>query len=312
LRLDAHHSFSEAYPLVSLASILKRNRFDGSVLVTDVAQARMPAASRFVSTLAPGPSAEPPDDAAASDAGPSGIGAGPSGRPVGERPAPLHPGAAIHAAVALDLAARGGTGTADSAALPEFVRAVVIQADCVDPHLLDEYQRDPLFGGRFRGLCCDGASGLPENLQELERRNLTLDILNGLPLVPAIAEIFPALRVAIVHLGSPGVGSGDWDRWASALEAAARIPQAVCKLSGLIGLAPSPWRAEVLRPYVQHALSVFGPGRLMFGSGWPASLPEHAWKETLAAFTQSIGAQSIEVREQLLGATAARFYGIAA
>jgi hypothetical protein len=303
LRLDAHHSFSEIYPLASLASILKRNRFDGSILVTDVAQALMPAASRLVSTLALGPPAEPPDAAAARDAGPSGIGA-PS--------APLNPGSAIPAAGGLDVAARGGTGSPDLPALPEFVRGVVIQADRVDPHLMDQCQRDPLFHGRFRGLCCDCASGLPENLHELERRNLTLDILNGLPLLPAIAERFPALRVAIVHLGSPAVGSGDWDRWASALEAAARIPQFCCKLSGLIGLAPSPWRAEALRPYVQHALSVFGPGRLMFGSGWPASLPEHAWKETLAAFTQSIGAQSIEVREQLLGATAARFYGIAA
>ena len=49
----------------------------------------------------------------------------------------------------------------------------------------------------------------------------------------------------------------------------------------------------------------------MFGSGWPAGLPEHTWKESLAAFTQSIGARPIELREQLLGATAARFYGIA-
>jgi len=32
------------------------------------------------------------------------------------------------------------------------------------------------------------------------------------------------------------------------------------------------------------------------------------WKATLAAFTQSIGAQPIEVREELLGGTAERFY----
>ena len=48
----------------------------------------------------------------------------------------------------------------------------------------------------------------------------------------------------------------------------------------------------------------------MFGSDWPASLPDHTWKENLALFTQSIGAQTIEVREQLLGGTAARFYAI--
>jgi L-fucono-1,5-lactonase len=118
--------------------------------------------------------------------------------------------------------------------------------------------------------------------------------------------------MAIVHLGSPAPGSGDWDTWVAALEAAAQIPQVCCKLSGLIGLMPSPWRVQDLRPCVQHALAVFGPERLMFGSGWPESLPEHTWKESLAAFTQSIGARSQEVREQLLGATAARFYGIRA
>ncbi len=267
MRLDAHHSFSQSYPLATLASILKRNRFDGSILV--VAQALLPGCplgpSRFVSTLA--------RDTA--------------------------PQTQASVETSLDAAGRSACAT--------FVRAIVVESDRIDPHLLDQYQRDP----RFRGLCCDCAFGLPENLGELERRNLTLDIPDGLTLVPTIAERFPALRLAIVHLGSPAVGSsGDWDRWAAALEAAARSPQVCCKLSGLIGLSPSPFRAEDLRPYVQHALAVFGPGRLMFGSGWPACLPEHTWKETLALFTQSIGARSIEVREQLLGATAARFYGI--
>ena len=57
-------------------------------------------------------------------------------------------------------------------------------------------------------------------------------------------------------------------------------------------------------------LALFGPDRLMFGSDWPNGLPEHAWKAQLALFTQSIGAQTIEVREQLLGGTAARVYGV--
>ena len=36
----------------------------------------------------------------------------------------------------------------------------------------------------------------------------------------------------------------------------------------------------------------------MFGSDWPNGLPEYTWKASLAVFTQSIGAQPIEVREQ--------------
>jgi predicted TIM-barrel fold metal-dependent hydrolase len=48
----------------------------------------------------------------------------------------------------------------------------------------------------------------------------------------------------------------------------------------------------------------------MFGSDWPAGLPDTAWKASLAAFTQAIGAQTIDVREELLGGTAERFYGL--
>ena len=236
MRLDAQHSFSERYPLPTLASILKRNRFEGTILTA----------------------------------------------PQATRPSEL-------------------------AGLPEFVRGVVIRADRMDPRMLDEYQRE----ARFRGLSLGPTDGLPEYLEELERRNLTLDLRDKLGCIPGIADRLPSLRMAIVHLGSPVVGNdGAWDRWASALEAAAHAPQVCCKLSGLTGLRESPWRAEDLRPYVEHALAVFGPGRLMFGSGWPANLPEHTWKESLAAFTQSIGARPMEVREELLGGTAARFYGI--
>jgi predicted TIM-barrel fold metal-dependent hydrolase len=48
----------------------------------------------------------------------------------------------------------------------------------------------------------------------------------------------------------------------------------------------------------------------MFGSEWPVRLPDVTWKESLAVFTQSIGARSMEEREQLLGGTARLFYAI--
>ena len=82
------------------------------------------------------------------------------------------------------------------------------------------------------------------------------------------------------------------------------------KASGLITQFPQPWKAGRFLPYVRHALNCFGPGRLMFGSDWPACLPVSTWKETLAAFTQAIGAQSVEAREEMLGGVACRFYGI--
>ena len=69
-------------------------------------------------------------------------------------------------------------------------------------------------------------------------------------------------------------------------------------------------KAERLRPYVAHVMSLFGPERLMFGSDWPVCLNAGSWKEVLAMFTQAVGPLPLEIREKLLGGTAMAFYGL--
>jgi L-fuconolactonase len=195
------------------------------------------------------------------------------------------------------------------AAKHDFIQAVVAWADLTGPnlgHILDAYQRHPKFRGLVSLLDAELPAELANALAELERRNLTLDLSNPAS-VPRIAGRFPSLRLIVDHLGRP---PADPDAWARDLEAAAQHPQVFGKLSGLITHVPTRWRAEDFRPYVHYTLRVFGPGRLMFGSDWPAYLPEGTFKESLAAFTQSIGPLPLEVREQLLGGTAARVYRI--
>lgn len=80
-------------------------------------------------------------------------------------------------------------------------------------------------------------------------------------------------------------------------------PNIYCKLTGF-RLPATPDQAERLR----RALRAPGPERLMYASAWPYA--GATWKETLAAFTQSLGPMPIPLREQLLGATAAAFYRI--
>jgi L-fuconolactonase len=189
---------------------------------------------------------------------------------------------------------------APAAAEFDFVLAIVVHGDAG----LEPWRRHPKFRGVLRTDAL--AAALPPGE--------TLDLLVRTPDLPAVlllAEGAPERKIAIDHLGCPDIAAGDFAEWASAMERLARLPQVYCKLSGLVRVAPAPWRAADLRPYVHHALRCFGPQRLMFGSGWPDCLPEYAWKETLAAFTQALGAAPIPVREELLGGTAARFYGIA-
>jgi L-fucono-1,5-lactonase len=197
------------------------------------------------------------------------------------------------------------------AAEHEFIRAVVGWADLADPlvgRVLDDYQRHPKFRGVWYSCVGDG---LPQGLGEVERRGLTLDLEPRLAYVARVAERYGELRIVIDHLGRPSLAPMPFEEWARALETVAQSPAVFGKLSGLITDAPTRWKAAQFQPFARHALSVLGPGRLMYGSDWPSYLPEGTWKEALAAFTQAVGAQSMETREQLLGGSAARFYGVA-
>jgi L-fuconolactonase len=205
----------------------------------------------------------------------------------------------------------------------DFIRGVVGWVDLTDPRVgatLDELQRHPKFKG-VRHLVHDEPDvgwlireDVLRGLRELARRGIPYDLLlrpPHLPLVPRLAERVPKLRMVIDHIAKPLIAAQRMDGWAEDMEAASKIPQVFCKLSGMITEAnPGGWKAEHLRPYVQHVLSLFGPDRLMFGSDWPVCTLAGTWKEVLAAFTQAIGPQPIEAREKLLGETAARFYAL--
>lgn len=237
MRIDSHQYFTEQHPAEHLKPILERNRFDGSIVIGELA----------------------------------------------------------------------------AGAAPAFVKGVVRAIDCSEAGLeqqLDEYQSDPLFRGAL--VRWDGAT--TAGFKELARRRIPVDLElrpAQLAMLPHVLDAAPGLRIVIDDLGRPVYGAAFTDEWGRGMEEAARFPQVYCKASNLIVHAPAPWKLADLQPFVRHALAVFGPRRVMFGSGWPGSLPAAGWKEALAAFTQSIGAQAMDVREELLGGAAARFYGLA-
>ncbi len=204
-----------------------------------------------------------------------------------------------------------------------FIRGVVGWVDLTDPRLgaeLDRLQRHPKFKGVRHPVHDEPdlnwlmREEVQRGLNELARRDLPYDLLlrpPHLPLVPRIAERVPGLRMVIDHIAKPLIAAQQLDGWAQDMEAAARIPQIWCKLSGMITEDdPRQIKAERLRPYVAHVMSCFGPERLMFGSDWPVCLNAGSWKEVLAMFTQAVGPQQLEIREKLLGGSAMEFYSL--
>ncbi len=204
-----------------------------------------------------------------------------------------------------------------------FIHGVVGWVDLTDGHLgdeLDRLQRHAKFKGVRHPVHDESdvdwlvREDVLRGLAELARRDIPYDLLlrpPHLPLVPVVAERIPGLRMVIDHIAKPPIASGKVDGWAQDMEFAARLPQVYCKLSGMITEDdPAGWNADRLRPFVAHVFKLFGPERLMFGSDWPVCLMAGSWKEVLAAFTQAVGPLAQNTREQILGGTAAKFYGL--
>ncbi|MDF1658871.1 MAG: amidohydrolase family protein [Verrucomicrobiales bacterium] len=107
----------------------------------------------------------------------------------------------------------------------------------------------------------------------------------------SIAERFPDLKIVIDHAAKPPIRDGVPQSWFSEIKALAQYPQVTCKLSGLVTEAGENWKPEDLRPVIDHLLSSFGPGRLIWGSDWPVlnmAGDYHQWIEVAKEATNKL------------------------
>ncbi|MCP2309399.1 amidohydrolase family protein [Kitasatospora paracochleata] len=121
----------------------------------------------------------------------------------------------------------------------------------------------------------------------------------------------PGLTFVLDHLGKPPIRPRDPDTWAADLHALARLPNTVAKLSGLVTEGDwHSWDVADLRPFVAVALEAFGPERLMFGSDWPVCTLAADYEEVVATTHELLADLSAHERDEVLGGTAARAYGL--
>ncbi|MET7323544.1 amidohydrolase family protein [Streptomyces sp. NPDC005549] len=130
--------------------------------------------------------------------------------------------------------------------------------------------------------------------------------------LPELAVRHPALRLVVDHLGKPPVGGGREDRaeWRRLIAAAAKHPGVHAKVSGLYS-ASGPldaWTTGQVRPFVEDALELFGPERLMYGGDWPISLLAGGYARTWESVCALLAPLAPDERAAVLGGTAARFY----
>jgi L-fuconolactonase len=144
------------------------------------------------------------------------------------------------------------------------------------------------------------------------------DLLDGAKLVAQC----PGTRFVLDHCGNPDLKcfraprAGEEkpkhtaDEWKRAIEAFAKLPNVIGKISGIAASLTKDGDASDLAPVVNHCLDTFGPDRVVFGGDWPVCLlgvPVKRWVEFL---TQIIAPRPAAEREKLWSANAIKHYAL--
>ena len=155
----------------------------------------------------------------------------------------------------------------------------------------------------------------PEVLRGLNRLSdfkLSFDLLvhtRHLKHVPTVAETCPDLALVIDHMAKPPIAANEIREWSQAMTPVAAYQNVHCKLSGLVTEANwESWQTEDLRPYVESALELFGPQRMIFGSDHPVCLLASSYERVLHAFQEILSDLSTTDRERIFAKNAIDFY----
>ena len=169
---------------------------------------------------------------------------------------------------------------------------------------------------RFRGVRPMGTSAEPvpptEVLVELRERGLVFELLAHPDQLEEAArglEGASDLTVVVEHVGWPR-SSADEERalWSAGLRALAGLGEhVVCKLSGL-AMPLGSMEPDVLRPWIEHAIELFGVERCMFASNFPVDGMHGSFDELYSAYDAVTAGLGVEARDLLFAGTAERVY----
>jgi L-fuconolactonase len=155
-------------------------------------------------------------------------------------------------------------------------------------------------------------------LRHLHQFGLTYDLLlypQQLPAAVELAGLLPEQPFVLDHLAKPRITSpiktSEFAGWRRDIEALAHHGNVCCKLSGLVTEAAwRQWQPTDFRPFLEVALTAFGPERLMFGSDWPVCLLSADYADVAAIVRDFIAPLSPAEQAQIWGGTASRFYAL--
>jgi L-fuconolactonase len=207
----------------------------------------------------------------------------------------------------------------------DFITGVVGWVDLTDPHvgeLLSEL-RACEHGRRLVGVRhllheeADPAWLLQDDVRRglaaVADAGMVYDLVGKTVHLPAMVRTvadFPRLRFVLDHIAKPEIKARVTEPWTSLIaQFAPHRDHVWCKLSGMITEADwSGWTIDDLRPYVAHALDVFGTDRCMYGSDWPVCLVAGSYDRVIGALRACLAERTDDEREQIFGRSAIEAY----
>ncbi len=155
-----------------------------------------------------------------------------------------------------------------------------------------------------RGIAAVGSAGLAYDLLVRARE---------LPAAVDTVRALPDVRFIVDHLAKPPIRNGSIAVWAEAIRPLGELSNVAAKVSGLVTEAVwARWTVDDLVAPVRHALELFGPSRLLFGSDWPVCLLASSYDRVVRAASDALAIAGLPSVEQdgVFGANAIAQYGL--
>jgi L-fuconolactonase len=145
--------------------------------------------------------------------------------------------------------------------------------------------------------------------QEAERLGLPIMVYvpGSVPLIDAVAERHPGLRLVIDHLA---IGGGkDEQAFARLPEVLrlARFPNVAVKASALPLMSSQPYPFANIHVYIRQVYDAFGPRRMSWGTDW-TRLP-CPWRQAITLFTEELPWLSDADKELVMGRAICDYLG---
>lgn len=136
----------------------------------------------------------------------------------------------------------------------------------------------------------------------------------------ALAEKCPNTQFVVDHCGNADPAA--WlpkaqqtaapdhttEQWKADMGKFAKLPNVICKISGIVARAPKGWKPEYLAPAINFCLDEFGPDRVVFGGDWPVCKLGASYAEWVNGLKSIISARPLEHQKKLLHDNAIKHY----